>query len=59
MSRAESPSWRGVHFLLLLLPAVGFLGCEGRARPQTDTRAADVVALRELHDQVTRAQTLR
>ncbi len=49
-------STRSLLISLLLLPAGGFLGCESRTTQQTDTRAADVAALRELHDQLTRAQ---
>ena len=41
---------------LLLLMAGGFPGCRRPAAPQTDSRAADTAALRELHDQLTRAQ---
>ena len=46
---------RGLGIFLLLLPASGLLGCGSRSA-QTDGRAADVAALRELHDQLTRAE---
>lgn len=56
MSIDRWPTSRGLLIFLLLLVASGFLGCGGQSPPQTDTGTADVAALRELHDQVTRAQ---
>ncbi len=56
MSISSWPSSRGLLVFLLLLPASGLLGCGSRSAPQTDTGAADVAALRELHDQMTRGQ---
>ncbi len=56
MSNDVRLSWRGLFSFLLILPSSGLLGCGNRAASQTDTRVADVAALRELHDQLTRAQ---
>ena len=49
------PLSRSLGIFLLLLPAIGLLGCRSRSAQQDDTHA-DVAALRELHDQVTRAE---
>ena len=56
MSMGRWSSSRHLLIFLLLLPASGSLGCGGRSDQQADTRAADVAAIRELHDQVTRLQ---
>lgn len=50
------PSSPGLVIFLLVLPVSGLLGCESRSAQPADTRAGDVAALRELHDQVTAAQ---
>ena len=56
MSIGGWPSARGLLTLVLRLPISGLVGCESRPAQQVDTRAADVAALRELHDQLTAAQ---
>ena len=55
MSIDARPSSRGFVIFVLFLTAIGLPGCSSRSTQQTDTRA-DVAALRDLHDQVTRAQ---
>ncbi len=49
------PSSRSLLRFLLILTG-GFLGCGSESAPQTDTHAADVAALHELRDELTRAQ---
>lgn len=50
------PVSRGLVMFLLVLPVAGLRGGENPRTQPTDTRAADVAALRELHDQVTAGQ---
>ena len=50
------PSSRSLLRFLLLILTGGFLGCGSESAPQTDTHAADVAALHELRDELTRAQ---
>ena len=47
---------QGRLLAVVILSAVGFASCGRQPPNQTDTRAADVAAIRELHDRVTRAQ---
>jgi hypothetical protein len=47
---------QGVLAFLLLVVASGLFGCGSRSAQQADTRAAEVAALRDLHDQLTRAE---
>jgi hypothetical protein len=46
----------GLVIFVLSIVAIGLPRCESRSVQQVDTRAADVGALRERHDPVTRAQ---
>lgn len=56
MNIGGGPFSRGLVMFSLVLPVAGLLGCENPRTQPADTRAADVAALRELHDQVTAGQ---
>src|SRR5262245_13829557 len=55
MSIGVGPSSGGFLIFVLFLTVSGLPGCQSRSTQQTDTRA-DAAAVRDLHDQVTRAQ---